>query len=75
MSKGQVINALGGTSVIVEDAYYAVQYGLVIGVAFFSNDTWYFVGSEPMPTQDLKFKMIVNEFLFTQNDLLNKSKG
>ena len=75
MSKDNVINAAGEQIEVCQSSYYAVQYGLVVGVAYFENDTWYFTGSEPIPSKDLKFTMIVFKQLFTQNSLLEQIKG
>lgn len=70
MSK--VINHSGAA--LSNHTYYTVQYGLILGVAYYNEDIWYVVGSEPIPTPKLRDDLIVVQALFTQNELAKDIK-
>lgn len=70
MSK--VINHSGDA--LTNHTYYTVQYGLILCVAYYNEDIWYVVGSEPIPTPKLREDLIVVQALFTQDELAKDIK-
>ena len=61
---------------IQTSTYYAIQYGLIYTIAYFSeNETWFILGQQEMTESQFEYDLDVVRKLYTQEELLQLQPG
>lgn len=61
---------------IQTSTYYAIQYGLIYTIGYFSeNETWFILGEQEMTENQLKNELDIVRKLYTQEELLQLQPG